>query len=546
MYIVKIYNNGIETEIHGKKAKLKDGSVVKGINTIDSFSFTMLPSNPGFSLINDYKTIVTVYNSRKKRTEYYGRVLYSTPEMDDSGLITKSVVCESYIGFLCDSKQRYVTERNWTVTELWQHIISVHNEQVEPERNFHLGEVTVEDTNDNLYLGIQRDDTWKTINDKLIDKIGGEVRIRVVDGLIYIDHLAEIGARRTTKIALSRNMKSIRKENDPSAYISRLIPLGAKLTDAEGNETEERLDITSVNNGLDYIEDVDAKNTYGIRVDYAYFDDVTTPSILKSKGEAALRENNRVKIKYSITTLDLSLLGLDIDDFEVCDYYPIVNALLGIDDIARIVKKTIDVCDETKSTIEVGDAFKTLSDIQAEQSKVMGNLVNSVGRIENTYVSNNTLIAETRRTNSYINQYADGILASVEEVYAKKSTLEEQKNITEAELLLLAESFSIQFTETNEKISQVDGDMQSRFNQLTKYFTFDINGLTLGQIDSPYKIVIDNDDITIYAYGVAVQEFKADGNSIIQHLAVTKTLNLLGLQIEEDETHINCGYVGGV
>lgn len=546
MYIVKIYNNGIETEIHGRKAKLKDGSIVKGINVIDSFTFTMLPSNPGFSLINDYKTLVSVYNTRKKRHEYFGRVLCSTPEMESSGHITKNVVCESYFGFLCDSKQRYVAERNWTVRELWEHVISVHNSQVEPERNFQLGEITVEDTNDNLYLGIQRDDTWKTINDKLLGKLGGEIRIRVVDGLIYIDHLVEIGERRATKIALSRNMKSIRKENDPSAYISRLIPLGAKFKDEDGNEREERLDITSVNNGLDYIEDVDAREAYGIRVDYAYFDNVTTPLILKAKGEALLRENNRVKIKYSITAVDLSLLGLDIDDFNVCDYYPIVNPLLGIDDVARLVKKTIDVCDETQSTIEVGDAFKSLSDIQAEQTKVMLDLSNSVGRIESNYVSNNTLLTESRKTSSLISQSESGIMASVEESYTKKSAFEEQTRITKSEMSALSDSFNLSFSQIDERVNKVDGDLQSKYNEITKYFTFDLNGLTIGEVDSPYKIVIDNDDFTIWSGGIIVQEFKADGNSLIPSLTVTKMFNLLGLQMAEDETHINCDYVGGV
>lgn len=545
MYIVKIYNDGIATEIHGEKSKLKSGSLVKAPGyAINSFSFTLIPSNPGFDKIRDYRTLVTIFNTRRNRYEFHGRVLYSCPIMETDGRITKEVICESFFGFLCDSKQKYVQEKNWTVTELWSHIISVHNEQVEEHKHFALGEIQVQDTNDNLYLGVQRETTWQTIKTKLIDKLGGEIRFRVVDGVTYIDHLEEIGAVRTTKIAVSHNMKSIRQDNDPTTYISRLIPLGAKLKDEEGNETEDRLDITSVNDGLDYIEDADAMRKHGIRVEHVYFDDVTVASNLKRKGEEFLRENNRVKVKYSITNVDLSLLGIDIDDVQEGDYYPIVNELLNIDDVARVTKKTIDVCNEVNATIEVGDKFKTLSDIQAEQSGAVSNLQNTVGQIEGSYVPREELISETESTQSAISQTADSILLAVSDMYARKTTLEEFSKTITAQLELLANELTLKFTQTETQISNLNGDLQSKFNQIVKYFTFDIDGFTIGQANNPNKIVIDNDNITIYANGVSVQEFNADGTALIPILKITRLLDILGLQITEDETNINIDYVG--
>ena len=159
--------------------------------------------------------------------------------MSESGKITKEAICESYFGFLCDSIQEYVEERNWTQIELLTHILDVHNSQVEPHKRFMIGEVTVIDPNNNLYLGIQRENTWNTLKSKLIDKLGGELRFRVVDGVIYLDYLEKIGETLTTEIALSKNMKAITREDNPSAYISRLIPLGAKINDEEGNDEED-------------------------------------------------------------------------------------------------------------------------------------------------------------------------------------------------------------------------------------------------------------------------------------------------------------------
>lgn len=418
MYIVTIQNNETPIEIHGDKQKLTKGSVVKGINVIDSFSFSLLPSNVGFSKLYDYRTLVSVYNTNKNRYDFCGRVLYSDTSMSESGLITKDVICESYLGFLCDSQQPYVEERNWTVNGLFGYIIDTHNSQVEDYKRFKLGNITVTDPNDLVYIGIQRANTWETIQKKLIKKLGGEITFRVEEDGLYLDYLVEIGEESTTEIALSKNMKSITQEKDPSEIVTRLIPLGYKITayveDEEGNEqaveTEKRLDITSVNDGKNYIDDEAAIALYGIRVGTVEFDDVTVASTLLLRGEQWLAENNKVRVKYTVGTLDLSLLGLDFDDFDVGNYYPIKNALIDIDTTVRVVKKTIDVCEEVKSNLELGEKFETLSDIQHKYSDEL-NLIMS------EYVTNKRFTDVITRTSTEIKQTSEEIKLEVEGLY---------------------------------------------------------------------------------------------------------------------------------
>lgn len=421
MYKITIYDNGAPIEIQNEKIKLSSGNVVKGLNSIDSFSFCMNPKNPGFNQLKERKTLIEIFNTNRNRYEYYGRVLYSNPSMSDSGVIKHDAVAESYLGFLQDSEQEYVEERNWTVTGLLQHILDVHNSQLEEYKHFVIGEVTVTDPNDNLYCGIQREKTWKTIQDKLINVLGGELTFRVVDGVNYLDYLVEIGEQKTTKIALSRNMKAITKEKEVSAFVTRLIPYGAKKTKTVINEdgttetveTEERLDITSVNNGVKYIVDEAAEAEYGINVHSENWDDVTVAANLISKGEQWLANNNKVQIKYAVTALDLSLLGLEIDDFEVGNYHPIVNPLIGINDVARIIKKNINVCDETKSTFEIGENFKSLSDIQREQAEQTQIAAQSVKELEKKSTT-------TEQQLALINQQLAGIDTKIEETYTSK------------------------------------------------------------------------------------------------------------------------------
>jgi vacuolar-type H+-ATPase subunit E/Vma4 len=525
MYIVDIHNGETVTEIHGLRSKLKSGNVAKGINCIDSFSFSMLPNNPGFSRIFDFQTLVNVWNTNKNRYDFQGRVLCSAPAMEESGAIVKEVTCESFFGFLCDSVQKYVEEKNWTPRELLTHIIECHNSQVEEYKHFAIGEVSDDlDPNNNLYIGIQRTNSWKTIEEKLLNKLGGEIRFRVVDGVIYIDYLKKIGETRSTKIELSRNMKSIRKESDPSAYITRLIPLGAKLTkevtnengETENVEIEERLTIANVNDGKDYIDDTTAIKAYGIHVGYLEFDDVTSASILLTKARNWLAENNKVQVKYAITALDLSLLGLDIDDFNVHDYHPIVNSLLGIDDTARIIKKNIDVCEEIRSTIEVGDNFKTLTEIQREQAEKLNNIGNEIAKEVESATSkleekvediveekvdeplNDIRQTIEERHTSAINT-AEAIILSALESYVQTSNYEEFKQTVETQLSVMADEIEMNFTTTTEQITDVDGELQSKFNQLYKYIKFSGDtAITIGSGDSAITLEIDNETGIIF------------------------------------------------
>lgn len=382
MYIVTLHNTGLSpVEIHGHLEKLQSGNVVQGINSIDSFTFSMLPSNVGFSLIKEFKTLVKVFNTNTNKTEFFGRSLYTTVEMAENGLITKEVICESLFGYLCDSIQTYMDEMHFAsgAEELLDTVIRCHNSMVEPEKRFTLRNIA---QTGGIYCGIQRENTWDTIKKKLLDTEGGELAFEVVGDTIYLDYVKQIGEVKTTEIALSRNMKSITRERNPSDYITRLIPLGAK----EKN-SEQRLDISSVNGGKIYIDDEAAIAEYGIHVGVQEWDDVTVPENLLNKGRAWLSANAKIPVRYSLTTLDLALLGLDIDHFEIGNSHPLVNSLIGVDDVARIIKKSIDVCEEVKSTIEIGDKFKTLTEIQQDQKRETVAAVKVIQKVSSDYVS---------------------------------------------------------------------------------------------------------------------------------------------------------------
>ena len=374
MYEVKIINNKEETIINSVGASQYvpriTGSCKFGINTIDSFTFTIFPNNDGYNLIYPLKTLVEVKNLNTNNVEFEGRVLLQTPKMDSSGIIYKTVVCESYLGYLNDSVQSYETISGISAEELFKKIINNHNSQVENSKKFIIGEIkigTSPSDNEDRYLNYEK--TFDSVNKNLIERFGGELRVRKAGDNIYIDYIKEIGEKKNTVIALANNLIAIEQEKDPSEIITRLIPIGAKL-----ENSDERLTITSINGGINYVEDEEAIKEFGVIVDTVNFDDITEDIELLNKAKSYLKENNKIKKKYKIDALDLSTIDLNFDSFEVGNTYRVINSLMNIDEELRIIEKTLDINSPQNSSLTFGDKFEDIKDYQLGITKTTKDL----------------------------------------------------------------------------------------------------------------------------------------------------------------------------
>ncbi len=368
MYLVKLINGVSETFIHGNIEKITNGKIKEEINAIPSFSFSIYPNNAGYQLLTPFYTKVEVYDEKHRHIAFDGRVLVVEPSMDSSGLILKRVTCEGKLAYLNDTVQEYCAPKNWTTKGLLQQILKVHNARVDVSKVINLGNVQVVDANDNIYVGIQYDSSWKTLVEKLVKKSGGELQFRNVNGSLYLDYLKQTGEEKNTAIVLAKNMQSITQKIDSSSLITRLYPYGAKIKakDESGNEkeTEERFSISSVNGGKPYVEDAEYLSRYGVVETTQFWDDVNSLEILKSKGVAWLKENNRITVSYEIDAFDLSLIDVDSDELTVGNIYPVRNELLDIDEKLRVISRTIDVIEPHKTTLEFGSKKQTLTNMQ--------------------------------------------------------------------------------------------------------------------------------------------------------------------------------------
>ena len=427
MYEVKIINDGNETIINAlptdiKAPRLLSGSIKYGINTIDNFTFNITPNNIGYNKLNALTTLVEVLNIKSNTLEFKGRVLLPVESMSSDGMFIKSITCESELGYLMDSSTIYGEYHDISVRDFLKVIIDNHNSQVTEDKQFQVGEVTVIGS---LYRFLGYTKTLDTIKDKLIDRLGGELRIRYEDGVRYLDYIQAIGEKKDTEIVLARNLVTIEQERDPSDIITRLIPLGAKLEDSD-----ERLTISGINNGLNYIDDEEAISKFGIIVDTVTYDDVTIVENLLRKGKEYLKENNKIKKKHKVTALDLSTIGLDIDSFEVGNTYRIVNPLMHIDEDLRVIEKTLDINSPQSSSLSIGDKFEDIKDYQldnistAKAVKSVKETVQTTVNVLNTvsHELNNT-VEVLNNTNTTVGDIGVIVQANVDATNAIANTL---------------------------------------------------------------------------------------------------------------------------
>lgn len=356
MFIVTITNGAENTIIHSDGTdRISGGKIAKSINAVDSFSFTIYPNNAGYDFLKPLTTAVKVYDENTGKDIFIGRVLKCPDSMDERGLICRKVTCEGRLGWLYDSVQPYVEYKMVGISTVLSSFLSKHNAQVGADKRIELGQVTVTASNNYTYTA-NWDKTMNVIADKLIGKIGGEIQLRDKDGKVYLDYLENIGHGTDTTIELAVNLKTISREVDETAVITRLYPLGTKLTDSE-----KRLTIGSVNGGKDYIEDSSLVAKYGIISGTQIWDDVTLASNLLSKGKEYLKSVNRAKVQYQITALDLSRIDKRFEQLELGCWYRVKNSIMDIDEDLRIVGISIDLDNPQASQLTFGDRFETLS-----------------------------------------------------------------------------------------------------------------------------------------------------------------------------------------
>ena len=340
--------------------------------SIDSLTLSAPHSHPYISSIVPLQSVIVC--KKNNETVFEGRALDDGSDFYN----THTWTCESCLAYLKDTVQPPYSYKG-TLRGLLEYFISIHNETVEDKKRFTVGNVTVTDDNDYVsYSSSGYSVTLDAIRDKLIKTHGGYLRVRYTENGKVLDYLADFSTSSLQTVEFGKNLLDVKISRDHTERASALIPLGAliKETDAEGQEieTNQRVDITSVNDGKNYVCDEDAVSEIGWIWTSEIWEDVTLPGNLLRKARARMQELARGVTSMELTIVDESDAGADIGDIRARMYVRCISKPHGIDGTYLCLSRTVDYLNPAGNTITIGASGVTLSSTSAKQDQNISDL----------------------------------------------------------------------------------------------------------------------------------------------------------------------------
>lgn len=390
----KIYDPRIE------ELQLEEADLSQAKNKAGTLKF-IIPANHAYSDMVVTPGITRVTVKEDDDILFKGRIIRDNPDFwEDSEYTT-----EGQLAYLNDTVVRPY-EFSGSPREYFTFLITQHNSQVEKERQFTVGRVTVSDPNDYIVRSnMHYPTTFEELQEKLLDKMDCFLVERWEDGVTYLDCLAEIRENNEQTAKYGENIVDIdRVKEIDSGFATAIIPLGKKQEDENGEE--KYLTIASVNNGLDYVQDDEAVSKYGRIFKTVEHEDVTLPENLLRKGKEDLKEALKSVESVTVTAADLSGTGVNVESFRFMKNVRCISKRHGLDFRSPIISLDRNLLDRSDYKITVGNTLKSYTgsadaarrdtDTKIEEiinlerearKKAIADLVDKMGKASGLYIT---------------------------------------------------------------------------------------------------------------------------------------------------------------
>lgn len=406
-----IHNDGIQS------LKVHDGKLTLEIGKSGLFEFTIYPIHPYYDYVLPMLSIVEVY--KDELSIFRGRVL----NIEYGFYNEKQVSCEGELAFLLDS---IVPPHaiSTSFSEYLDYVIDIHNAQVESAKQFRRGSVTVADfapyevVEDFEFLT-----SFETLQKRMVEYSGGYLQARHQYGTMYLDLLASdmnISDVSAQKIRLGKNLLDIKRDVEGSEVFSGIVPLGAKIGD-----TENRLDISSVNGGSYSIVNNTAVAAYGKIYKVVVFENITNASTLLQQARNYLAESYAAINTIEITAVDLSGANPELDSFKVGQWVTVESdAHFNQSQTLLIRKMTINISDPAGTKIEVGRTKQGLTDSLGNVTNNLGSILASINNVAGSIGSISTKADTATTTANNALTKANSASTAVSNVSSRVAVLE--------------------------------------------------------------------------------------------------------------------------
>lgn len=321
-----------------------------------SFTFRVYKGHPYYKQLKVLTSEVIVYDDGA--CVFCGRMW--RPEQDFDNMV--AVTCEGELTYLLDSQQRPFTYTGGIDGYIGQ-LLDVHNSQVNASRQIKKGNIVVSGDGGYKEWTVQGFSDTLTLLRQLPESFGGYLRVRHEAGVRYLDYLWDYGGINSQVIRFGENLLDLTHYVDATQIITCLIPQGADMEyKDESGETQSRaVDITSVNGGVDYIENAEAVEQYGRIWGYQKWDDVTEPGILLAKSREYLKEASTLPASMEVSAVDLAAIDSTVQQFQLGFWTDVSSDPHGINQKFLLTRREVNLLDPGQGSITLGRQTETLT-----------------------------------------------------------------------------------------------------------------------------------------------------------------------------------------
>lgn len=473
------------------------------LNKAGKFEFSIYPNHPHYGLIKKLKSIITVYHENE--LVFRGRVLNS-----EKGWINEiKVTCEGDLAFFNDSIIRpydYISNGQVTISDFLSFVINEHNSQVDENRKFKLGRVTVVDgdsTNDENLISRSNSEyssAWETISKSLVEMLGGYLIVRHESDGAYIDYLSDINVLSSQTVEFGKNLTDVVQSVKGEDLYTGIIPLGAK-----SEETGERITIGSVNEEVDYLINEEQAEVYGRIFKTVVWDDVKSPQLLLSKAQSYLTSIGMLTETIELKAVDISPLDHDVNSFRLGTKVRVHSTPHNINETFTIEKLSIDLMKPESNKLTLGATRKTFT----EQSGSPNAEIKSIAqKVDSAIEQIGTIEVDiTSKVASDIEISADSILQSVSEEYYAKGEVDTLISDTRTEFEQTNDSFEFRFNQYDVDLQDIKNGTDAEFEEIRKYIRFIDGNIILGEDGNELTLKIQNNRIAFLQNEIEVAYF---------------------------------------
>lgn len=320
-------------------------------NGAGSLVVTLPPHNAGYASIVRMVTDISVQKDGEEI--WAGRVLSESEDFYRNRIL----YCEGELAYFNDSTQPPAEYSGMSVRGYLERLIAVHNSKVAANRRFTLGAVTVVDKNFPTYY-TNHDKTMAVFN-AMVEQYGGHLRVRKVDGVRYLDYLAEYPDTCSQVIQFGSNIIDFTKQWDSTEFATVIVPLGNRLEDSPIEALDAYLTVESVNHGSMYVQSNEAVAVYGWIEKAVTWDDVSDPAVLLEKAKAYLSDIQFDNMELELSALDLHYLDVDVEAVKLLDEIRVISRPHGLDRMFPVTKLEIPLDSPEQTQFKLGTTVKT-------------------------------------------------------------------------------------------------------------------------------------------------------------------------------------------